>query len=152
MLSDSILDLAELAILAQKWSKIALKKLIFGSLRTILLWIVGELAGVGSGAVAVGVSDMWNMTGDMQHVLRNRWHVTCDTQAIWKRGNSIPKSKLYWGAQSYKNVWRLTKCGPGHQEGVYHIGASLALKRSNVVTTEVQRQIKLKLCLAVKLN
>ena len=34
------------------------EKLIFGSSQTILLCIVGELAGRGSPAVAVGVSDM----------------------------------------------------------------------------------------------
>ena len=33
------------------------KNCVFGSLRTTLLFIVGELAGGGSGAVAVGVSN-----------------------------------------------------------------------------------------------
>ena len=41
------------------------KFLVFGSLQTSLLCIVGELAGGGSVTVAVGVSD--------------RWHATCDT-------------------------------------------------------------------------
>ena len=40
--------ISEFAILAQKWSKIApRKKIVFGSLQTILLYIVGELAGGG---------------------------------------------------------------------------------------------------------
>ena len=34
----------------------------FGSLQTILLCVVGELAGGGSVAVAVGASDMWQVT------------------------------------------------------------------------------------------
>ena len=50
---------SEFAILAQTWSIIASeKKLIFGSLQTMLLCIVGELAAGGSVAAAVGVSDM----------------------------------------------------------------------------------------------
>ena len=38
-----------------------------GSLHTILLCIDGELEGDGSMAVAVGVSDMLQVTGDSQH-------------------------------------------------------------------------------------
>ena len=44
------------------------EKLTFGSLQTILLCIVGKLAGGGSVAVAVGVSDMCQVTGDTQHM------------------------------------------------------------------------------------
>ena len=40
------------------------KQLIIGSWQTILLCTVGELAGGGSKFVAVGVSDMWQETGD----------------------------------------------------------------------------------------
>ena len=44
------------------------KNLIFGSLQTILLCIVLELAGGGSVAVAVGISDMLQVKGDMRHL------------------------------------------------------------------------------------
>ena len=44
----------------------------FAILRTILLWIVRELAREGSVAVAVGVNDMWQVTGDTCVT----WHVT----------------------------------------------------------------------------
>ena len=44
------------------------------------------LAGGGSVAVAVGVSDRWQvsgdwwqMTGDTRHIKHNKWHLTCDT-------------------------------------------------------------------------
>ena len=46
---------------------------------SILMFIVGELAGVGSVAVAVGVSDTWQVTGDTWQVNHNMWHVTHDT-------------------------------------------------------------------------
>ena len=41
----------------------------------ILLCVLGELAGGGSEIVAVGVSDMWQVTGDIQHVTCDTWHV-----------------------------------------------------------------------------
>ena len=44
----------------------------YGSLKTILLCIVRELAWGGSDAVAVGLSESWLVT-------RNTWHVTHDT-------------------------------------------------------------------------
>ena len=60
---------SEFAILVRKWSQNALqKKLIIGSLQTILLCIIGELAGRGSVAVAVGASDMLQVTSDTRHV------------------------------------------------------------------------------------
>ena len=33
----------------------------------------------GGGSVAVGVNDMWQVTGDMQHATLDTWHVTPDT-------------------------------------------------------------------------
>ena len=45
---------------------------IFGLLPTSLVCMVGELAVGGSVALAVGVSDRWQVTGDKQHD-------TCDT-------------------------------------------------------------------------
>ena len=57
-----------------------LKKIwVFWSLRTSLLCIVEELAGVGSVAVAVGVSDSWQVTCDTQHMSHDTWHATHDT-------------------------------------------------------------------------
>ena len=44
------------------------KKMICGSLQTILLCLVGELAKGGSVSVAVGVSDMWQVRGDTWHM------------------------------------------------------------------------------------
>ena len=44
----------------------------------ILLCILGELAGGGSVAVAVGVSDIWQVTGDMQNGTRDTWHMIHD--------------------------------------------------------------------------
>ena len=64
----------------------------FVSLQTFLLWIVGELAGGGSVAVAVGRGDKWNVIGDRKPVIVDRWqvtrfydiwHVTCD---MWHSG------------------------------------------------------------------
>ena len=52
------------------------KYLVFGSLQTSLLCIMGELAGGGS--VAVGISDSWYVTCDMllsAHI--ERFRVTC---------------------------------------------------------------------------
>ena len=46
----------EFSVLPTKWSK--LDPQIFGSLRTILVYIVGELAGRGSVADAVGFIDL----------------------------------------------------------------------------------------------
>ena len=39
--------------------------------------IMGELEGGGSVAVAVGVSDNWQVTGHTQHVTHDIWHKTC---------------------------------------------------------------------------
>ena len=47
--------------------------------QTSLLCIMGELAGVCSAAVTVGVSDRWQVTRDMWQMTRDMWHVTCDT-------------------------------------------------------------------------
>ena len=41
-------------------------------------WIMGELAGEGSVTVAVGVSDMWQVTRDMWHLTHDTWHMTYD--------------------------------------------------------------------------
>ena len=61
-------------ILAHKRFKIAP---IFGSLLTILLWIVGELAGRGFVTVAVAGSDMWQVTSDTQTWNLSRTHGQC---------------------------------------------------------------------------
>ena len=37
-----------------------------------------ELAGGGSMAVTVGISDMWQVTGDTQHMTPDTWHLTPD--------------------------------------------------------------------------
>ena len=50
----------------------------FGSLQASLLCIVGDLAGRGSVAVAVGVSDRWHSIGDTWHLTHGMWHVTHD--------------------------------------------------------------------------
>ena len=39
-----------------------------------LLWIMGELAGGGSVAVAVGVSERWHMTRDTPRMTHDTWH------------------------------------------------------------------------------
>ena len=51
---------------------------VFGSLQTTQLCISGELAGGGSMAVAlaVGISDRLQVTGDLQYVLCVRCQVT----------------------------------------------------------------------------
>ena len=51
----------------------------FGSFCTSLLCIVGELAGGGSVAVAVGVTDRLQVKGDMRHMPSGMCHVTRDT-------------------------------------------------------------------------
>ena len=51
---------------------------VFGSLQTSLLCIMGELAGGGSLAVAVGV-DRWHATHDTWHVKNDTWHMASDT-------------------------------------------------------------------------
>ena len=50
---------------------------IFQSLRTSLRCIMGDLAGVGSVLVAVGISDRWHVKSDM-------WRVTCDNLVCQK--------------------------------------------------------------------
>ena len=49
---------------------------VFGSLQTSLMLIVGESAGGGYVAVAVGVSNRWQVTGDRWQETRNTWHLT----------------------------------------------------------------------------
>ena len=44
-----------------------------------LLCLMGELAWGGTVAVAVGVSDTWQVTGDTQHVTHDTWNVTSKT-------------------------------------------------------------------------
>ena len=57
--------------IAQKWYKIARQIFLCVSLQTIQLWI----AGGGSMAVAVGVSDMWHVNHDMWHLTHDMWHL-----------------------------------------------------------------------------
>ena len=66
-------------ILAQKWLTINPQKLFFGSSWIILLCVVWELAAGGSVVVAVGVSNMWQMTRDIWHITHDTWHLTPDT-------------------------------------------------------------------------
>ena len=47
---------------------------------SILMCIPGELAGGRSVALAVGVSDKWQVTGYTQQVTYDLWHLTLD---IW---------------------------------------------------------------------
>ena len=51
----------------------------FGYLQTSLLYKLWELAGGGSAAVVVGVSDKWQVTCEKWHMSCNMWHVKCDT-------------------------------------------------------------------------
>ena len=51
---------------------------MLGSLQTSLLYIEGKLAGGGFVAVAVGVSDRWQVTGDRWRATHETWHITCD--------------------------------------------------------------------------
>ena len=53
---------------------------VFWSVWKSLMYIMGELAGGGSVAVAVavGVSDMWHVSSDMWHVSSDMWHMTHD--------------------------------------------------------------------------
>ena len=52
------------------------KNLNCGSLQTILLCMVGELAGGGSMSVGVGVTPSnWHLTPDILHVTPNTWHL-----------------------------------------------------------------------------
>ena len=48
------------------------------SISTVLC-LLGELAWGGSMAVALGLSDMWQVTGDTRHRTRDEWYVTHDT-------------------------------------------------------------------------
>ena len=49
---------------------------VFGWLRTSLLCIAGELAGGGPVALAIGVSDRWQVTGDVSNMACDTSHVT----------------------------------------------------------------------------
>ena len=49
---------------------------VFGFLQSTPLCIVGELAGGGSAAVAVGIKDRWHVLGDRWQVPGDRWQVT----------------------------------------------------------------------------
>ena len=51
----------------------------FGSLQTNLLFIMVELAGGRSVAVAVGVIYRWQVAHDILHVTHDTWHLTPDT-------------------------------------------------------------------------
>ena len=53
--------------------------LVFWSLWTSLLCIVGDLAEGWFVAVAVGVSDRWQVTVYRWHATRDTWHLTCNT-------------------------------------------------------------------------
>ena len=65
----------DLAIFAQNWYKIALRKIVD-------LWVIAEptcCAGGGSPAFAVGVSAMWQVTGETRQVTPDIWHAAHDT-------------------------------------------------------------------------
>ena len=61
----------------QWWNESGLR--ICESSQTILLCIAGELAWGGSVAVAVGVSDTWQVASNIQYVKPDTWHLTNDT-------------------------------------------------------------------------
>ena len=42
----------------------------------------GEYAGGGPVAVVVGISDVWQVSGDTRHPTRDTWHMTCDTSQV----------------------------------------------------------------------
>ena len=64
---------------ALQWFLVLFLNLGFWSLQTTLLCIVGELAGQGGPvAVAVCVSDRWQVTWDPWHLTHDTWNVTCD--------------------------------------------------------------------------
>ena len=46
----------------------SLQTIVNGSLQTTLLCIVGHLSEGGFVALAIGVSEMWQVTGDTQHM------------------------------------------------------------------------------------
>ena len=52
------------------------------SLQIILLCMVGELAGGGTMTVAVGVSDMWQLTRNMWHLTHDMWQPVFITHHI----------------------------------------------------------------------
>ena len=54
---------------------------------TSLLYIVGELAGEGSMAVAVDVSDLWQVSVDTQYVTCDcdTWHMTPNTHLFFSK-------------------------------------------------------------------
>ena len=61
------------------------------SLWTLLLCITGELAGQGSVAVAVGISDRWQVTRSKRHMTNDTWHVTPD---IWHVNHETEESDI----------------------------------------------------------
>ena len=56
---------------------------VSGSLQTSWLCIMGELAGGGSVAVAVGISDMWQVTCNTWHMTHDMKHMTHETLHIF---------------------------------------------------------------------
>ena len=67
----------------QLWLRKGLKlapgiKVICWSSRNILLCIMGQLAGGGTMALAVGFSDMWQVKRNTRHATHDTWHVTHD--------------------------------------------------------------------------
>ena len=69
----------------------------FGSSQTSLLCIMGELAGGWSVAVALGVSDRWQ-------VACNTWHVTHETWQITHKTGHMPHEQLHMT----HDIWHLT--------------------------------------------
>ena len=68
---------SKLAIFSLRWSRTALQ-IFFVSLQTIPLCMVGDFAGGWSVAVVVGISDMWQVTSDTQHIIPELGHLTPD--------------------------------------------------------------------------
>ena len=67
---------------------------------TSLLCIVGDLAGGGSVARAVGVGDRWHVAGDRWQVIDDMWQVTNDTSHM-----THDMSCERWHMKIYNNVF-----------------------------------------------
>ena len=59
--------------------RISLEEFNFSLLWTSLLWMLWELARGGSAAVALGISDRWQVTLEKRHMTHEMWQVICDT-------------------------------------------------------------------------
>ena len=79
---------------------VRLNLFVFFSLQTNLLCIMGELAGGGSLAVAVCLSDKWKVTGDRRLVTYDMWHLGGET--IYLHAGSKPHWYYCHGPEGYE--------------------------------------------------